>query len=257
MRAGAEGWLIAVGDTADGVWDDARCRADLSAMEIRRAERFVRASAAVTYVRVRSAIRTVLGQALGEAPARVRIGVAPGGGPVLPDHPDRSVSWSTSAGVLLVALCRGARIGVDVEAVRPVESPAKVLRTFYPKAHALGDFREPETFFSAWTLLEAAVKATGRGLARGAREVQLYRPVGSDRCALAGIRDAGGVAWSGRTDRFAVPGSAAEVMTAMVTEGLGLPVRLHTWGVPDAVRRRDASAASRLPHPVSGTGAAQ
>jgi len=236
MSVEATCWLIALHDTAESTWD-ARCRVDLSPEEERRSQRFRHAAAAVTYVRARSAVRQVLGHVLGEAPSDVRIVAAPGGGPVLPDHPDRFVSWSTTPGALLVAVSRSARIGVDVEVMRPVASPAKVLRIFYPSAHALGEFREPETFFSAWTLLEAAVKATGRGLALGAREVQLYRPPGADRCALAGIRDAAEAPWSGRTDRFTVPGSAAEVMTAVVTGGGAVPVRLHAWRMPDVAAR--------------------
>ncbi|MGW1616075.1 4'-phosphopantetheinyl transferase family protein [Streptomyces sp. NPDC002285] len=247
MRAEAEGWLIALDDTAGYRWDDARCRADLSPEEARRSERFLRAAAAVTYVRVRSTVRRVLGQVLGEAPGDVRIATAPGGGPVLADHPGRCVSWSTTSGALLVAVGRGTRIGVDVEVIRPVGSPAKVLRTFCPSVHALGEFQDPETFFSAWTLLEAAVKATGRGLARGARQVQLSRSPGAARCTLAGVRDGDATAWSGRTDRFTVPGSSAEVMTAVVTggaavdvDGSAVPLRLHVWRHPDA--------AGLLPH---------
>jgi 4'-phosphopantetheinyl transferase len=230
-------WLIALHDTAGSTWDDAACRADLSPEEERRSGRFRRAAAAVTYIRARSAVRGVLGHVLDEPPSHVRITAAPGGGPVLPDHPEVCVSWSTTAGVLLVAVGRQARIGVDVEVMRPIGSPARVLRIFYPDVHALGEFGEPETFFSAWTLLEAAVKATGRGLARGAREVRLHRPPGSDRCALVGIRDVDEVVWSGRTDRFTVPGSSAEVMTAIVvggvTGGTAVPVRPQAWRRPD------------------------
>ncbi len=145
----------------------------------------------------------------------------------------------------------GAPIGVDVELIRPVDSPAKVLRTFYPSAFALGDFREPETFFSAWTLLEAAVKATGRGLARGASQVQLYRPPGARRCALAGIRDTGPAPWSGYTERFTLPRSSARVMTAVVTRGTTAPVRLHNRRPPDTM-----PSPSDVLRPTPGTGAA-
>lgn len=237
MRAGAHSWLIALHDTADTTWDDAACRTDLSPEEERRSRQFLRPAAAVSYIRARSAVRGVLGDVLGEAPAQVRIAVAPGGGPVLPDHPDVCVSWSSTAGVLLVAVGRNARIGVDVEVMRPVRSPAGLLRIFYPDVHALGEFRKPETFFSAWTLLEAAVKATGRGLAWGARDVRLCRSPGTDRCGLAGVRDVDGLVWSGRTDLFTVPGSSAEVMTATVTGvvsgGAAVAVRPHAWRMSD------------------------
>ncbi|MGW0705563.1 4'-phosphopantetheinyl transferase family protein [Streptomyces sp. NPDC002643] len=286
MRAEAEGWLITLddgvdptrgsdgvdpaedGDGVNGPWDDEACRAVLSEEECRRADRLSGPASAVAFMRVRAAVRRVLAHLVAEAPADIRIATAPGGKPVLPDHPELYVSWSASRNVLLVGVCRGAPIGVDVELIRPVESPAKVLRTFCPSVHALGEFHEPETFFSAWTLLEAAVKATGRGMARGARQVQLYRPPGALRCELAGVRDADGAVWSGRTERVALPAgfrppagpvssagpvasagpvssagalasavrpsAAAEVMTAVVTRGSAAAFRLRAWRLPDA-----------------------
>ncbi|MFY1675647.1 MULTISPECIES: 4'-phosphopantetheinyl transferase family protein [unclassified Streptomyces] len=217
MTADVEGWLISLDDTAGYRWDDARCRADLSPEETRRAARFARAPASVSYVRGRSAVRRVLGSALGRRPRDVRIAVDPGGGPTLPDHPDHSASWSRTADVLLVAVGPVPRIGVDVEVIRRVGSPARVLGTCYPSVDALGDLGDPEAFFSAWTLLEASVKATGLGLARGARHVRLGRPPGSTRCVLAGVRDTGAFAWSGGTDRVSAPREGVEVMAAVVT----------------------------------------
>ncbi|MCF2528831.1 4'-phosphopantetheinyl transferase family protein [Yinghuangia soli] len=231
MTDRAEGWLIDL-HAEDHPWDDAACRAELSADEARRADRFRDPAAAVTYVRARSTVRRVLAHVFGGTPAQVRLGTEPDRRPYLPDHPDWYVSWSRTAGVLLVAVRDGAPIGVDAEVIRPVKSPAKVLRTFYPDAVALGAIDDPETFLSAWTLLEAAVKATGRGLAQGARDVRLYRPPGSRRCALGGIRGAGPVPWSGRTDRFAAPRSPVRVMTAVVTRGPAAPVRLNAWRLP-------------------------
>ncbi|MFI9648319.1 4'-phosphopantetheinyl transferase family protein [Streptomyces sp. NPDC052040] len=240
-----EGWLVDL-HTAGHPWDDEARRGELSAAETARAERFRSPAAALTYVRARSTVRRALARTLGEHPAAVRITTAPGGAPVLPDHPGWHLSWSRSGHILLVAVRRGEPVGVDVETIRTVPSPAKVLRTVYPGAPALADLDEPEAFFSAWTLLEAAVKATGRGLARGGRDVRLYRPPGARRCVLAGIGGAGTVPWRGRTDRFETPSSGrtgdparvrdpAQVMTAVVTRGRTAPaLRLHTWRLPEA-----------------------
>ncbi|MGV9245849.1 4'-phosphopantetheinyl transferase family protein [Streptomyces sp. NPDC003710] len=237
--ARVEGWLVDL-RAAQHTWDDEARRSELSAEETRRAERFRSPDAAVTYIRARSTVRRVLARTLGEHPATVRLAAAPGGRPALPDHPQWHVSWSTSAGVLLVAVRRGEPVGVDVEVMRTVPSPARVLRTVYPHTPALAELGEPETFFSAWTLLEAAVKATGRGLARGGRDVRLYRPHGARRCALAGIRNAGSAPWCGRTDQYEVPSPrptvpATRVMTAVVTRGRTAPaVRLNAWRLPHA-----------------------
>ncbi|MEU3601706.1 4'-phosphopantetheinyl transferase superfamily protein [Streptomyces sp. NPDC006798] len=199
----------------------------LSAAERHRAGAFRDPAAALTYIRSRAAVRRLLAEALGGPAARVELVAGPGGRPLLPAHPGWSVSWSRSAGLLLVAVRYGGPVGVDVEVVRPVRRAARVLGTFYPKAPELGELDEPEAFFSAWTLLEAAVKASGRGLARGARDVRLVRRPGARRCALGGIRGTDSPLWSGRTDRFAVaprpgPGRHARArtaMTAVVTSG--------------------------------------
>ncbi|MGW4512532.1 4'-phosphopantetheinyl transferase family protein [Streptomyces sp. NPDC004393] len=255
-----EGWLVDL-RAAEHAWDDEVRRGELSAEEVRRAERFRSPAAAVTYVRARSTVRRVLARRLGEHPATVRIAAAPGGRPALPDHPHWHVSWSRSAEVLLVAVRRGAPVGVDVEVMRLVPSPAKVLRTVYPHTPVLADLGEPEAFFSAWTLLEAAVKATGRGLARGGRDVRLYRPPGARRCALAGIRDAGTAPWCGRTDQFELPSagrgaSSARVMTAVVTRGRTAPdVRLNTWRLPETEPPPDTATEAGVPWPDTAPGA--
>ncbi|WP_436775348.1 4'-phosphopantetheinyl transferase family protein [Yinghuangia sp. YIM S09857] len=248
MSGEAESWLIDLrGD--DGLWDDDACRAELSAQELRRADR-LRPASARAYVRSRAAVRRVLARVLGGSPAGHLVAAAPDGTPVLPNHPDWHVSWSRSAGVLLVALNRGGPVGADVEAVRPVMSPARVLRRFSPDAAALGDVDGPEAFLSAWTLLEAAVKATGRGLAQGAGDVRLHRPPGARHCALLGIE--GDVEqWSGRTDLFTLPGAVASappeprapgsaapaaqprVVTAVVVRGSAAPLHPHAWRLPE------------------------
>ncbi|MGV9314608.1 4'-phosphopantetheinyl transferase family protein [Streptomyces sp. NPDC003691] len=207
---------------------DTAARAVLSEPELRRADRFRDPAAAAVYVRARAAVRRTLAGVLGGTAAGVPLLAEPGRRPVLPEHPGWYVSWSRSAGMLLVAVRRGGPVGVDVELVRPVGSGARVLGTVCPEAAALGGLDDPETFFSAWTLLEAAVKATGRGLARGGRDVRLVRPAGSPRCALGGIRGTGGAVWRGRTDGLAVSpagrgrrsaGRPARVMTAVVVRG--------------------------------------
>ncbi|WTW99384.1 4'-phosphopantetheinyl transferase superfamily protein [Streptomycetaceae bacterium NBC_01309] len=230
MTRVAESWLIDLHGT-DDVWDDAACRGDLSAEESRRAEH-LRPASAVTYARSRSAVRRVLAHVLGVSPADLPLAAAPDRHPVLPNHPGRHVSWSRSAGVLLVAVGHGGPVGADVEAIRPVRSPARVLRRFSPDTDALGDLDDAEAFLSAWTLLEAAVKATGRGLAKGARDVRLHRPPDARRCALLGIGGDGAEEWSGRTDRFAAPGSSVQLMTAVVARGPAVPSRPHAWRFP-------------------------
>lgn len=245
MTPRADAWLVDL-LAPDHFWDDEACRAALSEEEAARAARFRDPAAGRTYARSRACVRRVLAHVLGEAPADVRVEVPPDGRPVLPDHPDTAVSWSRSGGVLLLAVREGAPIGADVEVVRPVRSPARVLRTVYPHVAPLGELADPETFLSAWTLLEASVKATGRGLARGARDVRLLRPPGARRCVLGGIRGTGTAPWSARIHRFAAPRPSVHVLTAVVTRGSAVPVRMHAWQLPGALRQESTATLGRL-----------
>ncbi|MGW7646316.1 4'-phosphopantetheinyl transferase family protein [Streptomyces bobili] len=243
MTDRAKGWLVDLRPAER--WDDEACCGDLPAEETRMADRLCDSASAATYIRARSVIRRGLAGLLGEPPAEIRLASEVGGRPVLPDHPDWYVSWSRSKSLLLLAARYGEPVGVDLEVIRPISPAAGVLRTVYPRTAELGAVDQSETFFTAWTLLEAAVKATGRGLARGARDVWLYRPSGESRCALGGIRNAGEVPWSGRTEQFAVPGSSTRVMTAVVTRGFTDPIHLHAWQLPDRPPSPVTAAAPR------------
>ncbi|MEU5978364.1 4'-phosphopantetheinyl transferase superfamily protein [Streptomyces sp. NPDC047315] len=237
MTGTAALWLLDLREpVCRGGADDPRDA--LSAPERARADRLASPASAERYVRARTAIRRVLAATVGGRPGGLRIAAAPGGRPVLVDHPRWCVSWSRSAWALLVAVRRDEPIGADVEVVRHVDSGTRVLGTVYPGADRLGDLATPEAFFSAWTLLEAAVKATGRGLARGGREVRLVRADGAARCELAGVDSAGGAPWWGRTRLVAAPratraGSGRpagdRVMVAVVSRGRAVPLALHAW----------------------------
>jgi 4'-phosphopantetheinyl transferase len=173
-------------------------------------------------------VRTLLGSRLGERPAALRIACTASGKPFLPDHPGLQVNWSRSDDLLLVGIAENDPIGVDIERVRVVASAAQVLATIYPRLHPADVAADPLVFFSAWTMLEAAVKATGRGLAGGARDVALaLTPDG--RCTLEAITNAGDAAWYGHTDLLDSSVLRYTAVAAFVARGAPVSVRLRHW----------------------------
>ncbi|MFF4371325.1 4'-phosphopantetheinyl transferase family protein [Streptomyces sp. NPDC001594] len=214
----------------------------LTEEELRRGAEFVHARAAHRFFRARLTVRRLLAERLGIAAHDLRIHYDPAGKPYLPDQPGTHVSWSRSDGLLLLGATETGPIGVDVELVRPAGSSLDVLAFVYP---GVPDGVGADTFFHAWTLLEAAVKATGRGLADGAREVDLaFGPDGS--VTLRGISGHGPLPWHGHTALQPTRQDCPWAMTAFVSRELP-PVTVLTW--PD---RADGPVGPPAP---SGAGA--
>ncbi|CAM5560374.1 4'-phosphopantetheinyl transferase Sfp [Streptomyces alboniger] len=187
----------------------------LTEAERRRGAEFAHELPARRFLRSRLAVRQLLGEWLGVAPMELRIACLPGGKPYLPDHPELHVNWSRSEGLLLLGASGSGAIGVDIERQRAVPTPLNVLATVYPELPAAA---HPESFLPAWTLLEAAVKATGRGLSRGARDVDLQFGA-TGEVALRGIRGHGPDTWSGRTDVLPARDGAPAAVVAVVVQG--------------------------------------
>lgn len=75
---------------------------------------------------------------------------------------DVRVSLSRSAGLVAVALARGARVGVDAEPLIRAASAAEALAVLPGDQSAEAQQREP---LRVWTAIEASLKAAGHGLA--------------------------------------------------------------------------------------------
>ncbi len=181
--------------------------------ERRRATAFTDVASARRFLRSRLAVRDLLGRRLGVSPARLRVAYTASGKPYLPDHPEQHISWSRSGRLLLAGADDGGPVGVDIERLRPVPAALDVLAAVYPALPATAD---PAAFLPAWTLLEAAVKATGRGLARGAAEVGLALGPGST-VTLRGISGHGPGAWHGRTELLPARDGLPAAVTAVVS----------------------------------------
>jgi phosphopantetheinyl transferase len=120
------------------------------------------------FLAARKALRELLAARLGCAPASAPIFSGRDGKPRLASgniefslsHRDR---WCA------VALSADAPVGIDVEPVRPLAGMEEIVAEFFPPvartafASAAPDRRQI-VFFRWWTRIEAAVKASGRGL---------------------------------------------------------------------------------------------
>lgn len=120
----------------------------------------------------RALLRELLAGYLGMASEQVPLHFAPGQAPLVAAHwqgMDLSISMSYSQDVALIALCPGARIGVDVTAIAALPDWAQVARLYLGPASAArlaaceGAARD-KMFALAWAELEARGKCLGLGL---------------------------------------------------------------------------------------------
>lgn len=144
----------------------------LSAEERARAARFHTAALAAAYILCRSRLRRVLARYVGLAPAAVPIVAAAQGKPTLePPAPALPFNLSHSADLAALAVCpadHARRVGVDIEAVRPIEDDVSAAAFSAAERAALAAIEAPAArraaFFAGWTRKEAYLKALGSGL---------------------------------------------------------------------------------------------
>jgi 4'-phosphopantetheinyl transferase len=148
----------------------------LDADERRRADQFVFEADRRSYVAAHALVRHALSKQARVHPAAWRFAFGAHGKPFLergPNSLDLRFSLSHTRGMVAVALAQGIEVGVDVE-VR--ERSARLdldiaEKLFAPDEKALlralgGTQERRERFLELWTLKEAVIKATGRGLSQ-------------------------------------------------------------------------------------------
>ncbi len=201
-----------------------RGRALLSPDERATAEAYLFPKDRARYIAAHVFLRSVLGAYLRIGPETVRLARGPNGKPMLAGgcYPSVDIRFnlSHSKGCAVCAVAWGREVGVDVERLRPfrdaermierVLSPGEldVYRTLAPEAR-------DGALLRVWTRKEAYLKASGEGITRPMRDVEVVlnpqRPaallaVGGNRQAVA--------RWSMHE---AVP--AAGFVCAVVVEG--------------------------------------
>lgn len=145
----------------------------LSADERERAARFRSATIANRWAVARGALRLILARYCGTRPESVIFQTDSKGKPSLASPANGlSFNLSHSDGVALVAITRNRRIGVDIEALRPLPEVAELSRRFLAPGECsyiltLPPQNQAAAFFTCWTRKEAFLKAVGVGLSAG------------------------------------------------------------------------------------------
>ncbi|MEU6391118.1 4'-phosphopantetheinyl transferase superfamily protein [Streptomyces sp. NPDC046939] len=164
-------WLV----RTDGEAGDAAGVLDTG--ELRRAAAFVFDRHRLRYVNAHLALRSILAEHLGRAPAALRFvrepcpGCGePHGRPALADTPDLHFSLSHSGDLALVALA-ATPVGADVEELTPPATADELSAVLHPRERAelaaLPDPSERSRAMSrAWVRKEAYLKGIGTGLSR-------------------------------------------------------------------------------------------
>ncbi|PWR21167.1 4'-phosphopantetheinyl transferase family protein [Zavarzinia aquatilis] len=137
--------------------------------EQRRAAKFRRPLDRRRFLRSRGALRRILSDYTGQAPAGLDIGADENGRPRLADPSIMDFNSSRSGNFALIALTRHCRIGVDIEQVQADFPCMDLAKTFFSRNEntslgALPTPRRTAGFFQAWVSKEACVKAWGMGL---------------------------------------------------------------------------------------------
>jgi 4'-phosphopantetheinyl transferase len=143
----------------------------LSPDERARAARFVFARDRRRFVVTRACLRALLARHGGVPASAIRFAYGAHGKPSWPDAAGGGVHFSVSHSeeVALIALARHVALGVDVEAVRPLDDLAGIAARFFTAAEAATILGVPAhqrelAFFLCWTRKEAFSKARGDGL---------------------------------------------------------------------------------------------
>ncbi|MDB4906556.1 MAG: 4-phosphopantetheinyl transferase [Gemmatimonadetes bacterium] len=153
----------------------------LNASERARANRMASPGTRRLFVTCRTALRVILGDALGLPPLSIALVAGAGGKPALDMPAALSFNVSHSGDVALIALARGVNVGVDVERVPDdVAALAAVEAYLTPRerreliAHLPAE--HPGFVTAAWTRREALLKGRGAGIS----EVGLRRDPTTD-----------------------------------------------------------------------------
>lgn len=151
----------------------ARWGSYLSTEEVERRGLMKAESRKQSFLLGRAALRSLLGELTGAAPAAIELKVLDDGRVVAPKTPYH-VSIAHS-GDRAVAIASRRRVGVDIEQI--VEKPEALLRFVLHKDEIehVNSLPVPNNkrLFLCWTLKEAVLKAIGTGLLRSPKTVKL------------------------------------------------------------------------------------
>jgi 4'-phosphopantetheinyl transferase len=172
LQSHAADILVACRST-DGVSDAALGEAVslLSPAERSRFDRFIRDEDRRGYALAHALLRNTLSSLIGSKPEALTFEADSYGKPRLSAPADVSFSLTHTNGLVACAVARGREIGIDAEAIdRPIDAHGIANRYFTESetgyiTEGKGE-QKHERFFEVWTLKEAFLKATGRGMSQ-------------------------------------------------------------------------------------------
>lgn len=167
-------WLATVDQFGDRLGELA---ATLAPDEQARAKRFVFDRDRVRFSVARGCLRAILGRYLQMAPAAIAFRYNDFGKPEIADAENLTFNLSHSSDLVLCAVTRHRRLGIDVERIRTMGAEAIVERYFTPAEQqtlaTLPLHERLRAFFNGWTRKEAWLKAMGRGIGMGLDQVDV------------------------------------------------------------------------------------
>lgn len=136
------------------------------------------------FVTARGYLRTILGRYLDTRPASIEFEYNERGKPGLPAESNPKgirFNISHSRSLALCAVGIKGEVGIDVEYVRRVTRPEKILERFFSPGereyfHSRPDILKDRSFMSLWTIKEAYSKAVGTGFSSGLKDLD-FSPV--------------------------------------------------------------------------------
>ncbi len=146
-----------------------RLAATLDDGERERAAAFATGALRRRFTVAHGALRVLLGERLGLAPAAVTFAFGEHGKPAVDGV---AFNLAHSGELALVALAEDD-VGVDVERLRPIDEAVRLAERWLApqdadRVAAAPEGERAETFLAAWTVREAYAKACGEGLSGGA-----------------------------------------------------------------------------------------
>lgn len=142
----------------------------LSEPERHREAAFRSAEARRLFVAGRFLCRRILGTLLARAPQTLSIAITQSGRPYLSDYPDIDFNISHARDRVVLAICRGGRIGIDIECLDAFsEKEAYEIMPMILSEHELNQVHQldarhhRDAFLACWVQKEAALKCSGQG----------------------------------------------------------------------------------------------
>ena len=144
----------------------------LSPDELARSEKFHFEKDRKKFILTRGILRKLLGSYLGKNPQQIRFNYTSFGKPFLAidsENNNLSFNLSHSGELVLYAITRNQKIGIDIEQIRDHTDVMAIAKRFFSPAE-IGEMEKAneknrtELFFTYWTRKEAFVKALGKGV---------------------------------------------------------------------------------------------